>query len=574
MEFEADLNTEFLDPFPDDEDEDEKNQKIKKMLKDLINESKQIIKENEKKFTEEQELLENLPKLPAGIKVKINRQKSSSIQQKNSKIQPTIKKTFPDPFNFKTNLPVGIKIVKLKKKSSNEAIQEIVKSPPPPHLPTPLDCISKLPSGIKIVKLNKNQKIVEKPVPLNNFPKLPPGIKVTQLKKPPVILEESEKMEESYLDDDFIYESDFEKESSPIIEQRPSTPLIEIKCGVCEMIFNSLELLENHSDFKKGQKRCFKKRVEPIKAKVNNNKLSQIKSWSKESIKQLNSSNLLNQNKLITIKTNKKLPQISFVKCKLCPAYYNNLDEMKNHICKEQNEKQIKKHEAKVNRLKNLLKIKKFPKNYICPICDEVGFKTLKAYNNHMLNEHKTVKQFPCIHCGKILLTEIALNSHMTLAHLDKVLKIHKCTHCDMDPFCSEDLLNNHIFKIHPEIKHEPIRNTCEICGKLFDRYDKKERHLREVHTNITNFVCDICGILFKSTNEVSHKRTHFEGTFPCDQCDVRFRHRQDLIIHKRLHTGERPYECTICHERFVASSNLNKHLKSRHVVKTGISVE
>lgn len=597
--------TEFSDFFPEEEDEDEKRKNIKNMLKDLIKESKQIIKENEKKCTEEKKRLQSLPKLPTGIQIKINRQKFTSKQDQNV-IQPIIKKTFPDPFKFKTNLPAGIKIVKLKKSPIQEEIIPLdsIETPPPPPASTSLDYIPKLPSGIKIVKLSKNQKVAEKPtIPLNNFPKLPPGIKVTQLKKPPLILEEES---DKIIEDSFIDDDDFTNESSPINDfndEQNSIVLVEVKCGVCEKTFSSLQLLENHSDCGKKietkeyltassqiiklkkvktlrkleTKKYIKKvktvpKIKPV-APMNN---FVPKSWSEDCLKQFDSCNLLNQHELIKINSKNKFLQLSFVKCKICRTFHNNLDEMKEHIQKGHSEKQIvlaKKTEVEINKLKKSFNKGK-SRGFICPICDDVEFKTLKTYNKHIMEEHKTVEKFPCKICGKILLTEIAFNSHMTLAHF-KRKNLHQCIYCDVNPFCSEDILNNHIFAIHTDIDHKPIRNTCEICGKVFKRYDRKKRHVEEVHSNRIGFVCDICGISFKTTtSQQGHYRTHFEGSYHCDQCDGRFRHKQDLTIHQRLHSGERPYECSICYERFVANSNLIKHLRSRHVVKTGILVE
>ena len=51
------------------------------------------------------------------------------------------------------------------------------------------------------------------------------------------------------------------------------------------------------------------------------------------------------------------------------------------------------------------------------------------------------------------------------------------------------------------------------------------------------------------------------EKTFhKCHICERLYSQKSSLVIHMRVHTGERPYQCDICQKLFTSSSKLKKH--------------
>jgi len=46
--------------------------------------------------------------------------------------------------------------------------------------------------------------------------------------------------------------------------------------------------------------------------------------------------------------------------------------------------------------------------------------------------------------------------------------------------------------------------------------------------------------------------------------CQKKFARSNVLAVHKRLHTGEQPYECGSCHMKFGDLSNLMRHKRVR----------
>ena len=46
-----------------------------------------------------------------------------------------------------------------------------------------------------------------------------------------------------------------------------------------------------------------------------------------------------------------------------------------------------------------------------------------------------------------------------------------------------------------------------------------------------------------------------------CQQCNYATKRKTDLVKHSRTHSGERPYECGICDEKFRQKGVLTQHL-------------
>ncbi|XP_031628730.1 zinc finger protein 813-like [Contarinia nasturtii] len=159
-----------------------------------------------------------------------------------------------------------------------------------------------------------------------------------------------------------------------------------------------------------------------------------------------------------------------------------------------------------------------------------------------------------CRICKKVFHSESDLQAHNRQQHQQ-----YKCN------VCSKEFRTQKGFSTHSNSHDEQTNKQkflCSTCGKFFGTKQRLQAH-QSTHSCKMNYVCSACHKRFATESRLRcHQRTHTgEKPFQCNYCDLTFAQGNALRCHKRIHTGERPYQCLICQKRFTQNTILKTHM-------------
>ncbi|CAG0892396.1 unnamed protein product [Darwinula stevensoni] len=197
---------------------------------------------------------------------------------------------------------------------------------------------------------------------------------------------------------------------------------------------------------------------------------------------------------------------------------------------------------------------------YFCAIC---------PYNTHYKGNARTHKRvhtrerpFQCSLCEKSFTVKSNLYRHMNSSHA--IFKVEdyiwggRTSGGIQVYFCGVCTYMTHSkghARIHRRVHTQEKPYQCTVCHKHFTQSSTLYRHLRAM-MKLEDFIW--------SARTPGGLQLYF-----CSACPYKTGLKGHARTHKRVHTRERPFQCSICQRGFTQSSNLYRHMKTMCYVQS-----
>lgn len=117
---------------------------------------------------------------------------------------------------------------------------------------------------------------------------------------------------------------------------------------------------------------------------------------------------------------------------------------------------------------------------------------------------------------------------------------------------------------IRKDVFFRSEKSLCKYCLAWFPNAQALLEHYNSVRNHGFAIICHICGKGFKTvTGQLQHQRMEHEEGKDCPRCEIcnkAFSAKSVLMVHKKVHSDNRPWKCSLCSSEFK-----HKHVMLRH---------
>lgn len=175
-------------------------------------------------------------------------------------------------------------------------------------------------------------------------------------------------------------------------------------------------------------------------------------------------------------------------------------------------------------------------------------FGNKEVYQRHQLDKHGDPRPFRCFNCGMRFANKTSMTHHLKDHSLLKPM--YSCDYCPRVFAKLQSKLNHH--KLHF------TRSTCQQCMRFFTSEEALRNHQNIAHPPPPPFDHPPPNQLPPDDLLPNGKTARFN----CQYCNLRFHFKKDMLVHERVHTGEKPFSCGYCGKGFSQSQALTAHIR------------
>jgi KRAB domain-containing zinc finger protein len=189
------------------------------------------------------------------------------------------------------------------------------------------------------------------------------------------------------------------------------------------------------------------------------------------------------------------------ISCEICNLNFTMLNKYTAHMKIHQPREDLKKKGPQICNICNkefvelsthIKIVHEKVRDFECQIC-HLKFGKRSGLNRHIDVVHEKKKPYSCDICLKSFGENAGLMRHKKLHVLDEISAVDRNPRLQDPNYCHFCKTIEIDITLHYDEKHSDLQYSCDICHRRFKLASSINRHKRNIHSNETQFICDLC---------------------------------------------------------------------------------